>query len=362
MRHLRLTTSIALCTYNGSRFLREQLESLANQTRLPDEVVVGDDGSTDGTVEILEHWAQTVSFPVRIFRNETNLGFSKNFEQTILRCSGDVIFTCDQDDIWMAEKIEIMTDYFEKDPSLGYGYCLASTIDEHGNMLDFPRAKLCRAQYITNHWGMLTPNWKRHANAAGCCLAVRRDLVQKLYPLPQDAIYDSYIFAMGTVYMGIFTVPRQLIQYRIHGSNASLEGGVLEYERLRQKAATAYRWLPEWCQTCRMWQNRILEILRQAPDSPGKRVMQKYILGNIAHYENRQTIQRCLLFNFPLLVWELVHFRYFTRVQPIRSLLYDVGCGVFHSFQPSKIKAEWKIVWQKLKRKFCGSETFGENI
>ena len=97
--------SIALCTYNGEKFLREQLDSFSVQTRLPDEVVVGDDCSTDRTVEILEEWAKTAPFRVEIVRNPQNLGYEKNFEQTMLRCTGDVIFPSDQDDVWLPEKL-----------------------------------------------------------------------------------------------------------------------------------------------------------------------------------------------------------------------------------------------------------------
>ena len=93
------TVSVALCTYNGERFLQEQLDSIAMQTWTPDEVVVGDDGSSDSTLEILERWKQSVPFSVRIERNERNLGFAKNFESTLSRCTGDVVFLCDQDDV-----------------------------------------------------------------------------------------------------------------------------------------------------------------------------------------------------------------------------------------------------------------------
>jgi glycosyltransferase involved in cell wall biosynthesis len=78
--------SVALCTYNGGRFLREQLESLASQSVLPAELQVGDDGSTDNTLEIVEEFARTAPFPVGIARNERQLGYGENFIQTARRC------------------------------------------------------------------------------------------------------------------------------------------------------------------------------------------------------------------------------------------------------------------------------------
>lgn len=98
--------SVALCTYNGASYLEDQLRSIAMQTRLPGELVVGDDGSTDATVEILNNFALTAPFPVRIFVNSRNLGFADNFLETAARCSGDWIIFSDQDDRWYPDKVE----------------------------------------------------------------------------------------------------------------------------------------------------------------------------------------------------------------------------------------------------------------
>ena len=114
-----LTISIALCTYNGACFLKTQLSSLAQQSLRPDELVVCDDGSTDATVEILEAFAVRAPFKVRILRNPQNLGYVKNFEKAISACQFDLIFMCDQDDIWHPEKLHKCCTVFEEDPSVG---------------------------------------------------------------------------------------------------------------------------------------------------------------------------------------------------------------------------------------------------
>jgi glycosyltransferase involved in cell wall biosynthesis len=98
--------SVAMATYNGERYLQEQLDSLAEQTHLPCELVVGDDGSTDGTLAILEAFAARASFPVRIIRNTKNLGYADNFLQTASTCSGEWIAFCDQDDVWLPNKLD----------------------------------------------------------------------------------------------------------------------------------------------------------------------------------------------------------------------------------------------------------------
>lgn len=97
--------SIAMATYNGARFLREQLDSIAAQTLLPYELVICDDGSTDTTLEIAEQFAKEVNFPVRIYQNESNLGFADNFLKAASLCEGDWIAFSDQDDVWLPHKL-----------------------------------------------------------------------------------------------------------------------------------------------------------------------------------------------------------------------------------------------------------------
>src|SRR5271168_2200141 len=99
MSHSQEKISVALCTYNGERFLSRQLASMLQQSRLPDELVVCDDRSTDNTIEILQDFSASAGFPVKITRNEHNLGFVANFERAIQLCQGDLIALSDQDDI-----------------------------------------------------------------------------------------------------------------------------------------------------------------------------------------------------------------------------------------------------------------------
>src|SRR5438128_2977881 len=97
--------SIAMCTYNGEQFLRDQLASIAVQTRPPDELVVCDDHSADATCEIVARFAASSPFPVRLHVNEQNLGSTKNFEHAIRLCEGDIIALSAQYDDWLPEKL-----------------------------------------------------------------------------------------------------------------------------------------------------------------------------------------------------------------------------------------------------------------
>jgi glycosyltransferase involved in cell wall biosynthesis len=101
-----MKVSIALATYNGERWLREQLDSLACQTLPPHELVVSDDQSADRTVEVVKEFAAASPFPVRVIRNDVRLGFADNFINALRYCTGDAIAYCDQDDVWSASKLE----------------------------------------------------------------------------------------------------------------------------------------------------------------------------------------------------------------------------------------------------------------
>ena len=93
-----MRVTIALATYNGERYLQEQLDSFLAQTRLPDELIVVDDKSTDGTLNILRQFADSAPFSVRWFQNDNNLGYCGNFNQVLLRVDSDIVFLSDQDD------------------------------------------------------------------------------------------------------------------------------------------------------------------------------------------------------------------------------------------------------------------------
>ena len=100
-----LRFSVVLSTYNGERFLEHQLASLSGQQRLPDELVIRDDSSTDRTYGILERFAATAPFAVTLMRGDRRLGSTPSFELALGRCTGDVVALCDQDDVWLPGKL-----------------------------------------------------------------------------------------------------------------------------------------------------------------------------------------------------------------------------------------------------------------
>ncbi|TMK39818.1 MAG: glycosyltransferase [Actinobacteria bacterium] len=124
--------SIALATFNGIRFLREQLQSLSGQTWLPCELVVADDGSSDGTQAELERFVKVAPFPVRVLPAQSRQGSTRAFERAIYTCGGDVIALCDQDDRWHLEKLQRFANALEAEPAAGWVFSDGHVMDLAG--------------------------------------------------------------------------------------------------------------------------------------------------------------------------------------------------------------------------------------
>src|ERR1043165_3789181 len=127
--------SIAMTTFNGERYLREQLDSLSAQDRLPDEVVVCDDGSSDGTLEMVRAFAASSPFAVRVIENEERLGVTRNLEKAIGLCDGELIALCDQDDVWRSDKLQQIEQAFIGNSRLGLVFTDAELIDEQSKTI-----------------------------------------------------------------------------------------------------------------------------------------------------------------------------------------------------------------------------------
>lgn len=122
--------SIAMCTYQGERFLAEQLATIAGQTRPPDELVICDDGSTDRTLAIIEEFRSSAGFEVRLVQNPSRLGILKNFEQATGLCRGETIFFADQDDIWHPDKLARLLAALDGAPEAGLAFSNVELVGE----------------------------------------------------------------------------------------------------------------------------------------------------------------------------------------------------------------------------------------
>ncbi len=228
---MSLTVSIALCTFNGERFLREQLDSYAAQSVLPDEVIVCDDGSTDGTMEILEEWAKTVSFKVRIVQNEQNLGYAQNFGKAVSLCTGDAIFFSDQDDVWNPQKIERMVKVFEENPDVVTVVSDSEIIDSDGQKQSGNSSQTAQLWYFDEAAAFcMTQTPETFVGTRGCASAIRANFRRFYLPIPPRWTHDVWLMVTAPLAGRVVRLKDALFQYRLHSENTSNAG--LFQERL----------------------------------------------------------------------------------------------------------------------------------
>ena len=217
--------SVAICTYNGETYLRQQLDSFAAQTRLPDEAVICDDCSKDSTQQILKDFAEQSPFPVNLHFNEENLGFVKNFEKAIKLCAGEIIVLSDQDDIWEADKLETIEKKFAK-PEVGLVYADATVVDENLNMLDktmWQYVNFTDEQQKKFISGRAFDLLIRDGHFLGSSMAFRAKFRDLILPIPLDIYYlhDNWIALTVSAVAGCEIIRNRLIKYRQHRQQSS---------------------------------------------------------------------------------------------------------------------------------------------
>ena len=223
--------SVAMATFNGERFIAEQLASLRAQTRLPDELVVCDDQSTDRTLDLVEQFARTAPFEVRIHRNERNLGFGDNFLRAASLCRGDWIAFCDQDDVWLADKLATAERYTHL-PGRNVLVVAhnADVVDESlvpsgVRYLNLRKVMVCEGRKLPNLWV-----------ASGFTMLFRADLVRRIPyddrgpdpSLPGAALaHDVWVCRIARSLGDIVILPQSLVLYRRHPATTTsfLAGG-----------------------------------------------------------------------------------------------------------------------------------------
>jgi glycosyltransferase involved in cell wall biosynthesis len=217
--------SIVLCTYNGAAYLQQQLDSLMAQTRLPDEIVISDDSSTDASQHILQAFAESareLGINVQLWSNPENLGYVENFSKALRRATGDVLFLCDQDDVWRSDKLTSMASRFEKDPQLLLLHSDAQLVDAEGNSLGyslFDALQLTGDEKQFIHSGQAFDVVLRRSFVTGATAALRRELVEMALPVGQDWIHDEWLTAIAAAFGPIDFIEEPLINYRQHDAN-----------------------------------------------------------------------------------------------------------------------------------------------
>src|SRR5690606_33130544 len=189
--------SVGVCTYNGEAYLRQQLDSILQQTVPVDEIIICDDASSDNTYAILEEYRSDHPKLIRIKRNPKNLKSIKNFEQVLSLCSGDIIFLSDQDDIWASNKVEEYIRYFAAHPDVQVLCSNGHIIDQEDTIIDaitiwdVPHILAQRGEKINYFYSICYCG----NIATGAAMAIKKDYLPHVLPIPdgQEMHHDEWI-------------------------------------------------------------------------------------------------------------------------------------------------------------------------
>ena len=214
--------SVALCTYNGAKFLREELETIFQQSLVPFEVIICDDNSIDNTVDIIQKYKEEKHVNIRLYKNEIRLGITKNFEKAILLCSGDIILLADQDDLWKKNKVEKIVKYFELHPDKNVVFTNAVIMQSASNVQEtiwdevgFTNSKKEKLKDPL----LLLNQLLHHRNlATGATMGIRKASLQKYLPFAffKNYLHDYLLALQAATDGSLGWIDESLIYYRIH--------------------------------------------------------------------------------------------------------------------------------------------------
>ena len=206
--------SVVMCTYNGAKYLQEQLDSILNQTYPIQEIIIVDDASTDNTRDIIIA-NSLIHSRIKYNFNEHNIGFTKNFEKALSLAENDFIAISDQDDFWINTKVEKMMGAWNDHSLLVY----CDSVRFKGNPpKKFAANKKNRKIHGNNPFLLSMYN-----TASGHAMILKKELLQKVFPIPKDVFYDWWIAIVACCNGGIVFVPEILVLQRAHDNNVTIQ-------------------------------------------------------------------------------------------------------------------------------------------
>jgi glycosyltransferase involved in cell wall biosynthesis len=231
------TVSVAMTTFNGAPHLEEQLDSLLGQRHLPAELVVGDDGSEDETLAILERFATKASFPVLVSRNSDRLGFRENFIRTAERCRGELITFCDQDDVWHADNLLKVATCFV-DPDVLLAFHNARIVDGSRRPISAffvdPPAPARSSRLTLPAW-FATYGFTQTFHRSLLPATALWDSVKDYFRPDTEMGHGVFFFLLATGLGSVCYLNEELAEYRLHGRNTMGSGK-------RTRATMVERW------------------------------------------------------------------------------------------------------------------------
>ena len=210
--------TVVMCTYNGELYLGKQLDSILNQTSKVDEILISDDVSSDNTRSILNDYEKR--YPqIKVFYNDSNKGFIKNFFDTLYKANGDLIFLCDQDDLWLKDRVETIEKVFLKNNNIQCLNTAYKLIDENDNEINniFAEKKLC----LSSLKKIKFKNFIRSPRYPGMSMTIRKSLLNDMTLIDYDKIssHDWFINQYAAYKNSNYYLNRVLSLYRQHTNN-----------------------------------------------------------------------------------------------------------------------------------------------
>lgn len=214
--------SVCITTYNGNKYIAEQLQSVLNQLSANDEVIISDDCSTDNTLKIINKINDS---RIKLISNPQQIGIIKNFERALMQAKGDFIFLCDQDDIWLPEKVEVSLTAL-KSSLLVVSDC--EVVDSKLNKTHSSFFKLRNSKAGVLH-NIIKNSY------LGCCMAFRKELLPYALPIPKlSPMHDMWIGLVAETRGKVTFIQKPLILYRRHNNNASPTSGKSNFNFLKK--------------------------------------------------------------------------------------------------------------------------------
>lgn len=206
--------SVVMCTYNGSRFVAEQIESICKQTYKNLQIIIVDDASTDNTYEIVKQYC-VKDERIQAYENDNNLGFNLNFNKACKLATGNFVAIADQDDIWELTKIEKLLAKISEDPDTLLVHCISARFEKFGKfhlkshrLVNYMAGKDVRNFFLSNF-------------ISGHNMLLKKSLLEKSLPFPGNVYYDWWLAAVASCNGKIEPVPEILVWHRMHDSNAT---------------------------------------------------------------------------------------------------------------------------------------------
>jgi len=293
----KMRLSIAMCTFNGARYLSKQLASIATQTRPPDELIVCDDCSEDETVHIVEQFGRTAAFPVRVQVNRATLGSTKNFEQAIKLCEGELVALSDQDDVWQPEKLRRLENALS-DSLVGLAFT-------NGELVDDSLKAIGKTVWQTLRFGEKEQDLFRrergfevlldHNVATGAAMAFSAEFKDLILPIPDSlshdgvpVLHDWWSALLIAAVSNLSFIDEPLFKYRQH---AQQQLGVRPINNPAAQPGMFDSRLASF-QTELSYLSAILERLAERPDFPAGAGVTDRLQSHIAHLETRASLPR----------------------------------------------------------------------